>query len=116
MTTKRPPNDWIRSLQIFNTGNKVYIVPKKGSEEYNKVIEIMNELKKEKTVKTEDIVIIEEVKPSELTNEEIKTLESPVIDEKLDVKSWIKHVKEVQKEKGISYKEALKIASQTYKK
>ena len=80
----------------------------------------MNELKKEKTVKTEDIVIIEEVKPSEikneLTTEEIKTLESPVIDEKLDVKSWIKHVKEVQKEKGISYKEALKIASQTYKK
>jgi hypothetical protein len=29
---------------------------------------------------------------------------------------WIKHVKQVQKEKGISYKEALKLAKLTYKK
>ena len=29
---------------------------------------------------------------------------------------WIQHVKQVQKEKGISYKEALKLAKLTYKK
>ena len=29
---------------------------------------------------------------------------------------WITHVKAVQKEKGISYKEALKVAAQSYKK
>ena len=30
--------------------------------------------------------------------------------------SWTDHVKKVAKEKGISYKEALKVASATYKK
>jgi hypothetical protein len=29
---------------------------------------------------------------------------------------WIQHVKQVQKEKGLSYKEALKQAKLTYKK
>ena len=29
---------------------------------------------------------------------------------------WIEHVKKVAKDKGISYKEALKVASKTYKK
>ncbi len=29
---------------------------------------------------------------------------------------WIQHVKKVQKEKGISYKEALKLAKHSYKK
>ncbi len=29
---------------------------------------------------------------------------------------WISHVKAVQKKKGISYKEALKVASASYKK
>ena len=29
---------------------------------------------------------------------------------------WITHVKAVQKKKGISYKEALKVASASYKK
>jgi len=29
---------------------------------------------------------------------------------------WISHVKAVQKKKGISYKEALKVASSSYKK
>lgn len=30
--------------------------------------------------------------------------------------AWIDHVKKVAKDKGISYKEALKVASKTYKK
>jgi hypothetical protein len=30
--------------------------------------------------------------------------------------SWINHVKQVAKTKGISYKEALKVASKSYKK
>lgn len=29
---------------------------------------------------------------------------------------WITHVKKVAKDKGISYKDALKVASKTYKK
>lgn len=29
---------------------------------------------------------------------------------------WIAHIKAVQKEKGISYKEAMKVAKETYKK
>ena len=35
---------------------------------------------------------------------------------KKKVSSWIEHVKKVSKDKGISYKEAMKVAKQTYKK
>lgn len=38
------------------------------------------------------------------------------MDSKKKTSSWIEHVKKVAKEKNISYKEAMKIAKESYKK
>lgn len=74
----KQPNTWIQALKIYNTGNKTYHVPKKGTPEYLEVRKIMDELKN-KNVKVEEvpkdeIIVIDEVKEIEPANEIKKEL------------------------------------------
>jgi hypothetical protein len=39
-------NDWIRALKQMNRKKKEWCVPKRGSPEYDKAIQIMEKLKK----------------------------------------------------------------------
>ena len=44
---KRAENKWQNALRQYNTGNSSFIIPKKGSDQYNEVVSIMNGTKKE---------------------------------------------------------------------
>lgn len=39
---KREPNRWIKALQSYNAGKGDWCIPRKGSEDYNKIMNTMN--------------------------------------------------------------------------
>jgi hypothetical protein len=43
----RKPSPWIAALKVWNkqAGNGKWVVPKKGTAEYNQVVQIMNKIK-----------------------------------------------------------------------
>jgi hypothetical protein len=43
---KKSENKWQNALKQYNTGNSSFIIPKKGSDQYNEVVSIMNGVKK----------------------------------------------------------------------
>ena len=43
---KKAENKWQNALKEYNTGNSSFIIPKKGSDQYNQVVSIMNGVKK----------------------------------------------------------------------
>ena len=46
---KRAENKWQNALKEYNTGNSSFIIPKKGSDQYNEVVSIMNGTRKVQT-------------------------------------------------------------------
>lgn len=92
----KQPNTWIQALKIYNTGNKTYHVPKKGTPEYLEVRKIMDELKnkdiKPEAPKDELIIIdkIEEIEPPKEIKEEL--LKEEVIKKRVPRKKNIKKI------------------------
>ena len=56
---KKSENRWQRALKQYNDGNSSFIIPKKGSDQYNEVVSIMNGTRKQPTSRSEG----EEVMP-----------------------------------------------------
>lgn len=51
---------WIEALKIYNENKEKFCIPKKGSDDYNNVIKIMNDLKEGKEVN--EVKAVKEVK------------------------------------------------------
>ena len=49
----RKENKWQNALKTCNTGNSSFIIPKKGSDQYKEVIDIMNGTRKQPTSRPE---------------------------------------------------------------
>ena len=56
---KKSENKWQNALKQYNDGNSSFIIPKKGSDQYNEVLDIMNGVRKQPTSRSEG----EEVMP-----------------------------------------------------